>query len=123
MPNVGEAYLSVHSLEIDKLAVIADQYRNHFQSGTGKVAVACLQVVAYNRACESGGVHITYSRERNSWTFIKHGAAVDAYQLHSNRQFRSHCGVEAVCLMDQIAASKFARRLAGRPPGRNPHWL
>lgn len=122
LPNEGEQFLSVNSLEIEELSVIVDYYRSKFQFGNGKVAVSCLQIMVYNRACESGGVAVTYNRNRGHWTFLKDGVPSDAYRLHSNYS-KSHCGVEPICLMDEVAAGKFARRLAGQPPGRNPHWL
>ena len=62
LPAPDEEYLSVNSLEVEALAGIADFYRNHFQSVSGKVAVSCLNVMEYNRACEAGGFAITFGR-------------------------------------------------------------
>ena len=123
LPAPDEEYLSVNSLEVEALAAIADFYRNHLRSVTGKVAVSCLTVMEYNRACEAGGVAITFGRATKQWSFSKDGVPASAYRLRQTRLSKSHCGVEPVCLMDSLAASRFARNLAGRPPGKNPHWV
>ena len=122
MPNPGEQYLSVNSLEIESLVLIADYYRTRIASRPGKVAVSCLTVMEYNRACEAGGVTIVYSKTAAQWTFAKDGGASHTYRFRPTHISKSHCGVEPVCMMDSLSAGKFARNLAGRPPGKNPHW-
>ncbi len=123
LPAPDEEYLSVNSLEVEALARIADYYRDYLESASGKVAVSCLTIMEYNRACEAGGVPITFDRATKQWSFSKDGLPASAYRLRQTRRSKSHCGVEAVCLMDSLAARRFARNLAGRPPGKNPHWV
>ena len=122
MPNPGEQHLSVNSLEIESLDLIADYYRTRIASRPGKVGVSCLTVMEYNRACAAGGVTIVYSKTEGQWTFSKDGAASHTYRFRPTPISKSHCGVEPVCMMDSLSAGKFARNLAGRPPGKNPHW-
>lgn len=122
MPNSGEQYLSVNSLEIESLGQIADYYRTRISSRPGEVAVSCLTVMEYNRACEAGGVTIVYNKSEGRWTFKRDGATAPTYRFRPTHISKSHAGVEPVCMMDSLSAHKFARNLAGRPPGKNPHW-
>ena len=43
MPNEDESHLSVNALEVEPLDAIANYFRDHFQSGRGKVAISCLK--------------------------------------------------------------------------------
>ena len=122
MPNPGEQYLSVNSLEIESLGQVADYYRTRISSRPGTVAISCLTIMEYNRACEAGGVTIVFNKSEGRWIFQRDGATTPTYRFRPTHISKSHSGVEPVCMMDSLSAGKFARNLAGRPPGKNPHW-
>lgn len=118
-------YLSVNAVEIEPTPTIAKYYQDHFQDGGARVAVACLKITEYNKASAAGNVNVTLDRATSVWVFHDReaGERVPAYRYRKNPLSKSHCGVETTIKMDRLAVSKFARRLAGLPPGRNPHWF
>lgn len=126
MPGEGESHLSVNALELESLSTIAAQYaqyRDKFLGGSGRVAISCLKVADYTRASTAGGVVVNFHGPSRRWVFNDNGAVVDAFKHRPTPISPSHCGIETIRLMNEDGASKFARRLAGRPPGRNPHYI
>lgn len=127
MPIEGEAYLSVNAVELESLSTIAAYYRNTFQRGTGKVAISCIKVVEYNRASNAGGVVVNRDAKLKRWVFEENGKKMEAFRHRPSHRpshkSASHCGVETVRLMNEDASAKFARRLAGCPPRKNPHFF
>jgi hypothetical protein len=124
-PQTGkpETYFSVNAVELEPLHIIADYYRAKFLEGTGPVYLASLKVLDYVKASNHGGVTVT--KEGGRWVFTESGSSSEAFKhrpsTHREAPSESHCGVETIRLMDEDARAKFARRLAGRPPGANPH--
>jgi hypothetical protein len=118
-----EKYFSVNSVEVEPLPVIAEYYRAKFLDGGGPVYLASLKVLDYVKASTHGGVPVTKIAGR--WMFNSGGKEAEAFMhrpsTHKDAPSASHCGVETIELMDEDARAKFARRLAGRPPGANPH--
>jgi hypothetical protein len=121
LPIDGEKYLSVNSLEIESTSQIADYYRSKFLRGSGNVYVSCLKVIDYTAAAKEAGVRIRFDRLKSSWLFEHNGNYQDAYLLRANHLSASHCGVETIVSMRDDTPNKFARRLAGKPPRKNPH--
>jgi hypothetical protein len=112
-------YLSVNSLEIESLAVIADYYRLMWQGSRGDVSVCSLKVFDFNEAGKKSGVDLQFDRTSEKWHFgASGGVREDAYKVHprlasSAPQSASHCGVEFVrALKGDYYKLKFARRLA-----------
>lgn len=121
LPAEGETYLSVNSPEIESLEQIAEFYKNQFLGGRGPVYVSCLKVMDYTAASKDAGITMRYDKTVSSWQFEIDGTFEEAYRGRPNQLSRSHCGVETIRSMRSDAANRFARRLAGKPPRRNPH--
>jgi hypothetical protein len=118
-PDPSRDYLSVNSLEIEKLADIAVYYRNKLQRGRGDVAACCHKVFHYKDAGIKAGVSLSYDEAKRAWRFAGDGnAPEDAFKHRPVRsskdlQSESHCGVEFVRVMNEHSKGKFARRLGG----------
>ncbi|MFZ0844635.1 MAG: hypothetical protein WAM62_02505 [Pseudolabrys sp.] len=110
-------YLSVNSLELESLKVIADYHRAKWQQNAGKVALNAHKVSHYTDAGRKCGIQISYDRESSIWLFQGGKKPEEAYKHHpvlgSDRlNSISHCGVEFTrALKDQNKAAKFARRM------------
>lgn len=116
MPNPGDTHLSVNSVELEGLNSIATYYSEVFQNGGGMVAIASRKIYEYNSAAKEGGVHVAWDRTDESWLFNDGGRPQSAYKYRPTTKSKSHCGVETVRAMNELAAKKFARRLAGIRP-------
>jgi hypothetical protein len=67
------AYLSVNSLEVESLPVIADYHREIWQNNSGKVALAAHKVFHYREAGRQSGVTIEYDRDQKYYVFQEKG--------------------------------------------------
>ena len=112
-------HLSVNSLELESLAIIADYYRQVLQEDASVgVAIAVNNVASYNLSGRSAGVSIMYDETSESWQFAVADDGGDAYKHRPVRKTParlgspSHCGVEFVRALDDLGERKFARRMA-----------
>lgn len=119
-----ETYLSVNSLETEPIADIANYYREEIEKTTAAVAISVQKVASYNDAGRFSGATITFSRSIKQWEFLGPTGAEPAYRHRPvkrthGRDSPSHCGVEFLRTLDQLAERKFSRRMA-----RNRfHWF
>jgi len=113
-------YLSVNSLEVESIAIIATYHRQKWQSGNGKVALTLHKVFEYSNAGKKCGVSLIYNRAIRQWKFRNGTKEEDAYKHHPvlgshlPLNSKSHSGVEFVRAMDEYSADKFARRMTGK---------
>jgi hypothetical protein len=110
-------YLSVNSLELESILVIADYHRMRAQNNFGKVALCAHAVARYNMIAGNCGVAIAYDSQSGSWQFRNGDAIEDAYKHHARTdklKSHSHCGVEFVRALTNHNAGKFARRMANK---------
>jgi hypothetical protein len=121
LPADGETYLSVNCVEIESLEEIAEYYRSHFVRSNEAVFVSCLKVMDYIAASKEGAFSMKFDKESSMWLFEMNGNFEAAFRARPNHLSKSHCGVETINSMTGNAANKFARRLSGKPPRRNPH--
>lgn len=122
IPNPGDSYLSVNSLELESMEVIASYYRKVFQDGSGKVAIACRKIYEYNSEARRVGISITFNEEGNTWEYNSNNGREKAYKHYpvtypKDKKSYSHCGVEYINnALDELTQKKIATRLAGNRP-------
>jgi|SRR3989344_1240332 len=117
MPSPVDTYLSVNSLELEKVQEIARYYRQTRQGGTGNVAVACCKVVDYNNAANFAGLSVQKNSVSGRWEFNGAIGVLEAYKYRWTHLSNSHCGVEFInAQLDELRIKKIARRLAGQRP-------
>jgi hypothetical protein len=110
-------YMSVNSLEVETLQVIADYHRIRAQNNVGKVALCAHTVGRYNMVAGNCGVSIRRDYDSESWKFQDRNGLQDAYKHHIRHDVLksySHCGVEFVRALKTHNEAKFARRMADR---------
>ena len=113
-------YLSVNSLELERIDVVAAYHRALWQQGSGKVALSVHKVFEYSDAARKCGVDLNYDRESTTWKFRNGSKQEVAYKHHPvlgshiPLNSKSHSGVEFIRALDEYAADKFARRMAGK---------
>jgi hypothetical protein len=117
----AKEYLSVNSLEVEKVTAIAEYYRQAFQGGVGDVSICTRTLEDYTDAGKKSDVQLLYDKPSGSWQFI--GKSLRAEPAYTHRavvkrpdglKSPSHCGVDFVRMMNEHQRSKFARRLSGR---------
>jgi len=116
-----DEHLSVNSLEVESLSVIAAYHRWRAQEGAGDVALSVHKVHIYSETGKKAEVQVDYSRQALRWEFLaKNGSKEIAYRhrpvrRHSNPLGSpSHCGVEFVRAFSEYAATQFARRMSAK---------
>lgn len=108
-----ETYLSVNSLEVEKLSAIASYYRTKF-GDSGKVATVVKTVGRYNIAAQSAGLAIL--RQSGQYYFADQANLNPAYRHRPVAgkvaiPSPSHCGVEFIRALNGIAEAKFATEM------------
>ena len=117
IPNPGEDYLSVNSIEVESLNDIATYYCNVFKNGIGAVAIACRKVSEYNEAAKKSDVRIIFSRAECKWKCNLNDNYHDAYKHRPTEKSYSHSGVEYLGnTLNYLTIKKIARRLSGNKP-------
>jgi hypothetical protein len=115
-------YLSVNSLEVERVSVIAQYYRDAFQEGEGPVTICTSSIEQYTNAGKKCEVPLVYDESAESWMFISGPGPSQRELAYTHRAVvkrpdglvsPSHCGVEFVRVMNEHARAKFARRLSG----------
>ena len=117
VPNPSDNHLSVNSLEIETPQDIATYYRNRFQNGNGKVAIACRKISDYNTAASHAGIIIKFNKLDGKWEYYTGGSPKEAYKHRHTHVSYSHCGVEFL-KGDTVylTIKEIARRLSGKRP-------
>ena len=116
--NPGETYLSVNSLEVEKLDDIARYYQVELQKDSLPVAICVHKVAVYNDAGQKAGARIVRNRMSDAWEYVAGGSVRPAYKhrpvpSHGARlPSPSHSGVEFLEILDELAERKFARLIA-----------
>ena len=116
--NPGEAYLSVNSLEVEKLEDIARYYQAEIQMDDLPVAICSHKVAEYNDAGRKAGALIVRNNAGNAWEYVVNGGVRPAYKHrpvppHGVRlPSPSHCGVEFLETLSELAERQFARLMA-----------
>jgi len=119
VPNPGESYLSVNSIEIESLPDIAAYYGSQFKDGLGLIAIVCRKVSDYNSAARNAGIRISFCNVECKWKYYSSEGLKDAYKHRPISKSRSHCGVEYLGRdTDDLTIRKIARRLSS---GDKPH--
>jgi hypothetical protein len=118
LPNPGELYLSVNSLEAEEKTKICNYYADAFQNSVGPVAVCTHSVKQYNELATKASCPIAHVSGR--WMFTEPaGISSPAYKhrptsKHSDHPFESwsHSGVEFIRALSDVQLRRLARRLA-----------
>jgi hypothetical protein len=118
LPNPGETYLSVNSLEVEEKGEICNYYAEAFQQGNGPVAVSTHSVKQHNELARKASCQVIYSNSQ--WIFTEpSGTSSPAYRHRpiSKRpsypfESWSHSGVEFIRALSDIQLRHLARRLA-----------
>lgn len=104
-----EEYLSVNSLEVEKVKDIASRFKAKRPAG-GDVAVGMFTVGACNMAARDALVDVR-THDELIWSFPENGNLSAAYLAHCNSSNPSHCGIEFVRILDDLAEHRFASRM------------
>jgi hypothetical protein len=110
-------YLSVNSLELESMKVIADYHRMRAQNNVGQVALCVHKVWRYNTVAAKCGIAVRHNRGSGTWKFQDRDGLRDAYMHHARHDrltSESHCGVEFVRALTKHNEGKFARRMVDR---------
>ncbi|MEQ9329149.1 MAG: hypothetical protein RJQ21_17845 [Rhodospirillales bacterium] len=120
--NPGEDHLSVNYLELEGVDEISRYYGIVLQKNNNEVAICTHKVERYVSCGRGVNVKIEYKKNMD-WEV--HGAGsiypafkhrpVAAVPSKGRPKSSSHCGVEFVCEMDELAKQNFARKLAKKP--------
>jgi hypothetical protein len=118
MPNPGETYLSINSLEVEEKREICNYYAEAFQKGIGPVAVCMHSVKHYNELAKKASCTVIHSNSQ--WMFTEpSGVSSPAYRHRpiSKRpsylfESWSHSGVEFIRALSDLQLRHLARRLA-----------
>lgn len=102
-----EDYLSVNSLEVEKVSAIKEQYSRR---GKGVAAAVIRNVNRFNLAARAGGLPI--SLQNGQWEYVANGAPRVAYAHHYNNTSPSHCGVHFVLHIPEEKLISYAKILA-----------
>ena len=115
-----ETFLSVNSLEIERIKDITEYYRDTLQKDGNEVAVCIHKVAEYNSTGRFTGLPISYNRSSLLWEYPSSNVLKPAYRhrpvpkKRGRKSSSSHSGVEFIEALDDIAERKFARRMALR---------
>ena len=119
MPNPGDKYLSVNSVELDSIQKIQKYYQARFLSGNGNAGVACRKISDFNSAARFSNIGVR-ADGNFGWIFYDDGSRIDAYRHRPVRtppESHSHCGVEFMRAgLDDLVQRKFSRKLSGIRP-------
>ena len=116
--NPDEAFLSTNSLEVERLDDIVRYYQIEIQRDESPVAICVHKVAEYNDAGRKAGVRIYRNRATDMWEYDAGGSMKTAYKHRPVRTHGarlpspSHCGVEFLEILDDLAERKFARLMA-----------
>lgn len=117
LPKPDEAFLSVNSMELELIAVIAGIYHRKFGLATNDVPIAIRKVAKFNSVARSVGIAVTFNNEAQTWEFPSNGGSRVAYEHKKIKGDHSHCGVMFISgHVDYATQKKIARRLTGKRP-------
>lgn len=115
-----EEFLSVNSLDIEKIKDITKYYRDSLQKDDRKVAVCIHKIAEYNSTAKYTGLALTYNQSLFRWEYPSFDGSNPAYKhrpvpkIPGRKESPSHSGVEFIKALDDLAKRKFARRMALR---------
>lgn len=119
--NPLTGHLSVNSLEVESIEVIAEYHRVRAQNGFGDVAISVHNVHTYTDVAKKQGIAFQLDPTTKKLKFLFGDAYHDAFKHRPTVKGTkipvgsdSHCGVEFSRALDQHLASKFARQMAGK---------
>ncbi|NQU63591.1 MAG: hypothetical protein HQ517_04820 [SAR324 cluster bacterium] len=119
LPNPGDDYLSVNSLEIESINDIANYFSKVFGESTVKICTR--KVSEYNNSTSGTAIHIIYDRRQKKWIFQVNSLPKEAFE-HRPRytpppKSISHCGVEFInSSVEYSVLKQISRRLGGKKP-------
>ena len=115
-----EKYLSVNNLDMERIKVIAEYYREELQKDDSDVAICLHKVIEYNSTAKFSGLIVTYNKGESRWEYASSDGLKPAYEHRSvpaisgRKGSLSHSGVMFIEALEDLAERKFARRMAKR---------
>lgn len=111
--DIDEKSLSVNRADFESLNAIAHHYSESFEPGAKMVAVSTVKLRKYNDAAAAAGVNVAYDSATKQWLFTgARSKLVPAYKWTNGKPTQSHCGVEYLHHLSEVAEARFARRMA-----------
>lgn len=110
-----ERYLSVNSLEVERVKTIATYYSSKFESNAATVAISQQKIIDYNLAAKKAGIALSMNND-GQWECAGGAGKSPAYRHRpvtgTAMPSPSHCGVEFLYECTETIEKKFAVHMA-----------
>ena len=108
-----ERYLSVNRADYESQKAIVQHYCATFEQGAKSIAVSVVAIKKYNKAAAEAGVELSFESLSKEWLYSDTDSKKSAAYLWTDgKPTHSHCGVNYLHHLDEIAEWKFANYMA-----------